>query len=87
VHKIGQKYIYPNEIGNICPWLLDSINSMVRVLQFNGKLPWKYKGTKYEKIMDEELATEYVRCPDPTSSGIVVKISCKKIDNINVGWC
>ena len=87
VHTIGQKYQYPDDIGEICPWLLDSINSMIRVLQFNGKLPWKYKGTKYEKSEANNITTEYVRCPDPTNSGVVVKISSKEINEKNVGWC
>jgi len=38
-HRIGEKYKYPEDIGKLCPWLLDSINSMVRVLQFGGSLP------------------------------------------------
>lgn len=48
-HRLGEKYRYPEDIGNLCPWLLDSINSMIRVLQFGGTLPWKYKDTEYEK--------------------------------------
>ena len=51
-HRKGDKYRYPEDIGHICPWLMDSINSMIRVLQFGGTLPWKYKATKYEKAID-----------------------------------
>ncbi len=39
VHQTGERYSYPEDIGSICPWLLDSINSMVRVMQFGGNLP------------------------------------------------
>lgn len=87
-HQLGQKFKYPEDIGNICPWLLDSVNSMVRALQFGGTLPWKYKGTKYEKVIDSnDTTTEFVRCPDPTDAGVVVKITRKKLnDPKEVGW-
>ena len=35
-----------------------------------------YKGTAYEKQIDPDgVTTEFVRCPDPTDAGIVVKIT------------
>jgi uncharacterized repeat protein (TIGR04076 family) len=88
VHKAGQIFKYPEDAGKICPWLLDSVNSMVRVLQFGGTLPWKYKGTLYEKEIDSEgSTTEFVRCPDPTSSGVVVKITRTTLaEPKEVGW-
>jgi uncharacterized repeat protein (TIGR04076 family) len=87
-HKIGQKFKYPEDIGKICPWFLDSINSMVRVLQFGGTLPWKYESTRYEKEIDSEgTTTEFIRCPDPTNAGIVAKITRKKLKvEKEVGW-
>jgi uncharacterized repeat protein (TIGR04076 family) len=51
-HQLGQTFRYPEDIGGICPWLLDSIHAMVRVLQFGGTLPWTYAGTRYEKVID-----------------------------------
>jgi hypothetical protein len=40
---------------------------MMRVLQFGGLLPWKYKDTEYEKMLDPDgITTEFIRCPDPT---------------------
>ncbi|MFX1253245.1 MAG: hypothetical protein ACFFCZ_16675 [Promethearchaeota archaeon] len=79
-HKVGDKLKYPEDRGIICPWLLDSASSMIRVLRFGGRLPWKYAGTPYEKEIDPEgITTEFVRCPDPTSSGVVLKIIRKKI--------
>ncbi|MCP4107650.1 MAG: TIGR04076 family protein [Desulfobacteraceae bacterium] len=88
VHKKGEKFKYPEETGKICPWLLDSINTMIRVLQFGGSLPWKYQGTPYEKMSDPEgTTTEFVRCPDPTSAGVVVKIIRTKLPAPkDVGW-
>ena len=63
----------------MCPWLLDSASSMIRVLQYGGTLPWKYEDTPYEKeINPEGVTTEFVRCPDPTSNGVVLKITRKK---------
>jgi uncharacterized repeat protein (TIGR04076 family) len=87
-HRLGDRFQYPDDINKICPWLLDSISAMIRVLQFGGTLPWKYQGTEFEKHLDEDgMSTEFVRCPDPTESGIVVKITRKKL-NIpkKVGW-
>ena len=77
---VGQKFAYPEDKAHICSWLLDSANSMIRVLQYGGVLPWTYKGTQYEKEIDPEgITTEYVRCPDPTEAGVVLKITRTKI--------
>ncbi|MHC5075942.1 MAG: hypothetical protein ACYTFM_05900 [Planctomycetota bacterium] len=87
-HRKGDKYRYPEDIGHICPWLLDSINTMIRVLQFGGTLPWKYKETEYEKTNDYNgITTEFIRCPDPTDAGVVAKITRKKLNSPKeVGW-
>lgn len=75
-YQIGQKFRFPDDLGQICPWLLDSMTGMLRALRQGGLLPWEYKDTPYEKVIDpEEVTTEFVRCPDPTASGIVVKIT------------
>src|SRR4030066_662084 len=67
----GQRFNYPQDLGKLCPWLIDSINSVIRVLMFGGTLPWKYKDTPYEKEIDSNgVTTEYIRCVDPTDSGI-----------------
>ena len=79
-HKRGEKYRFPEDVGRLCPWLLDSINGMIRVLLFGGSLPWKYSGTPYEKELGDNLTTEFVRCPDPTKAGIVLKITKRKIE-------
>ena len=74
-HKKGDTFKYPEELGKICPSMRDSMEPFMRVLQFGGVLPWDYKGTPYEKQMDPDgVTTEFVRCPDPTRKGIVVKI-------------
>jgi uncharacterized repeat protein (TIGR04076 family) len=74
--KVGQKFRYPEDLGEMCPWLMDSLTGMIRALEHGGELRWKYRGTPYEKVIDPEgVTTEYVRCPDPTASGIVVKIT------------
>jgi hypothetical protein len=47
----------------------------VCALENGGELPWKYKDTPFEKVIDSEgVTTEFVRCPNPTESGIVMKI-------------
>ena len=75
-HQLGEKFTYPDELGQMCPWLLDSLNGMLRVLDMGGTLPWTYAGTPYAKQIDPQgVTTEFVRCPDPTSAGIVVKIT------------
>ena len=88
VHHTGQEFQYPEDIGNVCPWLLDSVNGIVCVLQFGGTLPWKCQGTPYEKECDEKgVTTEFVRCHDLTSSSVVVKITrTKRGEPAEVGW-
>jgi uncharacterized repeat protein (TIGR04076 family) len=74
--QVGQTFRYPQDLGKLCPWLLDSITGFVRALENGGTLPWRYSGTRYEKTIDPDgVTTEYVRCPDPTNSGIVMKIT------------
>ena len=75
-HQKGEKFRYPDDMGQVCPWLIDSMSGMLRVLEYGGTLPWTYAGTPYAKQIDPEgVTTEFVRCPDPTSAGIVVKIT------------
>jgi len=87
-HRKGDKYRYPEDIGHICPWLLDSINSTIRVLQFGGTLPWKYEDPEYEKMIDDDgITTEFIRCPDPTDASVVAKITRKRLNSPKqVGW-
>ena len=87
-HRLGQKFTYPQDIGHLCPWLLDSINCMLRVLQFGGTLPWRYQDTEFEKEIDSgRVTTEFIRCPDPTDAGVVAKVTRKKRETpAEVGW-
>lgn len=87
-HQVGDTFKYPEETGNICPWLMDSINAMARVLQFGGTLPWKYTGTEFEKLIHQDgVTTEFIRCPDPTDAGVVAKVTRKVLaDPKEVGW-
>ncbi|MHA2251334.1 MAG: hypothetical protein ACXAD7_13315 [Candidatus Kariarchaeaceae archaeon] len=82
IHKIGDKLKYPEDRGKICPWLWDSARVMVRVLQYGGTLPWKYSNTPYAKEIDPYgITTEFIRCPDPTSKGIVLKVTLKATED------
>ena len=79
-HKVGDTFSYPEEKGKVCSWLLDSANVMIRVLEYEGKLPWSYANTPYDKRTDQKGVTnEFVRCPDPTSAGVVLKIIRTKL--------
>lgn len=81
-YQQGQRFSYPDDLGKLCPWLIDSINSAIRVLNFGGTLPWKYENTPYAKEIDPDgVTTEFIRCVDPTDSGIVVKITRTPIAN------
>ena len=74
--EVGQKFRYPEDLGELCPWLVDSLRGVVRALEHGGTLPWKYQGTPYEKLIDPDgVTTEFVRCIDPTDSGIVIKVT------------
>ena len=74
-YQVGQRFTYPEDLGALCPWLLDSLHGVIHVLRLGGTLGWRYEGTPYEKEIDSEgVTTEFVRCIDPTASGIVVKV-------------
>ncbi len=74
-HREGDRFEYPGDRGKICPWLMDSMNACIRVLIRDGTLGWLYRGTPYEKVIDKDgVTTEFIRCPDPTRSGVVAKI-------------
>lgn len=75
-HQVGQKFRWPDEMGGLCHWLGSALDPVVTGLSAGAILPWKYAGTPYEKVIDPDgITTEYIRCPDPSSSGIVVKIT------------
>jgi hypothetical protein len=74
-YRVGQRFSYPEDKEKICHWLLDSLRGVLEALSAGETLNWDYEGTRYEKMVDPEgVTTEYVRCIDPTASGIVVKI-------------
>lgn len=82
-YAVGDRFAYPEDAGRLCPWLLDSLQSVIQTLRCGGTLPWQYADTPYEKEIDAEgVTTEYVRCIDPTDSGIVVKVIRTKIGEI-----
>jgi hypothetical protein len=59
---------------------LDSLSGILEALAAGETLNWDYADTPYEKVIDPEgVTTEYVRCIDPTASGIVVKVIRKRI--------
>ncbi len=73
--RAGHTFAYPQEMGKLCPWLLDSLRGVVQALRFGVTLGWRYVGTPYENVLEPDgVTTEFIRCPDPTASGIVVKI-------------
>ena len=79
-HKVGEKFAYPQDFGKLCGWLRDSMSGALRAMEWGATLPWTYKGTPYEKVLDVDgVTTEFIRCPDPTSAGIVVKITRRAV--------
>ena len=73
--RAGQRFAYPEDTGRMCSWLVASLSPFIQALRYGGNLHWTYAGGPYAKEMDpESVTTEFVRCPDPTASGIVVKI-------------
>ncbi len=75
-HKLGEKFLWPKDIGNICHWLASALDPVVTSLSRGAIFTWKYQGTPYEKVIDPDgVTTEFIRCPDPTEAGIVVKIT------------
>ena len=79
-YQVGQRFSYPEDRDKICHWLLDSLSGVLDALKAGETLNWDYGDTPYEKIIDPGgVTTEYVRCIDPTASGIVVKVIRTKI--------
>jgi hypothetical protein len=79
-YQVGQKFSYPEDKDKICHWLLASLSGVFEALSAGETLNWDYKGTPYEKVIDlDGVTTEYIRCIDPTSSGIVVKVIRTKV--------
>ncbi len=75
-YHVGKTFSHPEDLGKLCPWLRDSLAGFVRALETGADLPWRYRDTPYEKEIDPDgVTTEYVRCPDPTACGIVIKIT------------
>ncbi|NHJ86734.1 MAG: hypothetical protein FK734_14820 [Asgard group archaeon] len=80
-HKKGDIFNYPEDRGKMCIWLLAAAEPMIKVLLFDGTLPWKYEGTKYQKEIDKNgITTEFVRCQDPTDHNLVLKIIRKRVE-------
>jgi uncharacterized repeat protein (TIGR04076 family) len=78
-HKKGDKFMYPEDMGKLCPWLRTSLHDFLRLMDNDVTLTWKYEGTPYEKVINENgITTEYVRCPDPTAD-LVAKITRTEI--------
>ena len=75
-HHKGEKFKWPKDRGGLCTWLSSALDPVVTALNAGGTLPWKYRGTPYEKVIDlDGVTTEYIRCPDPSEAGIVVKVT------------
>ncbi len=78
-YKVGHKFNYPEDAGLLCPWLLSSMDAVIQVLRFGGRLGWMYGGTPYEKVINKAgVTTEFIRCIDP-ASGLVAKIIRTKV--------
>lgn len=79
-HHLGEKLAWPADKGRMCSWLLDSMSGAMRVLEYGGTLSWTYAGTPYQKVIDPDgVTTEFIRCPDPTESGVVAKITRTRV--------
>ncbi|MFH1852135.1 MAG: hypothetical protein ABIA75_07295 [Candidatus Neomarinimicrobiota bacterium] len=79
-YDVGRRFAYPGEAELLCPWLQDSLRGIIAALSAGKTLGWQYEATPYEKVIDPAgITTEYVRCIDPTASGIVVKVIRTKL--------
>ena len=79
-YEAGRRFSYPEDADKLCPWLLDSLGGIIHALSEGKTLDWQYEGTPYVKVIDVGgITTEFVRCVDPTSSGIVVKVIRTKL--------
>ena len=75
-YKEGQKFRYPQDAGKLCQWLVNDIHQIYQIMRYGGKMLWTYENTEFEKVFNEKgKTTEYIRCIDPTNSGIVIEIA------------
>ena len=75
-YQEGQVFDYPQDSDKLCPWLIQDIHQVYQIIRFGGKLGWDYKNTEFEKVFNKKgVTTEYLRCIDPTNSGIVIELS------------
>lgn len=76
----GHRFSIPEDNEKICPWLLDSMSGIIEALNAGKTLGWQYNNTPYVKVFNKKgVTTEFIRCIDPTESGIVVKIIRTKL--------
>jgi len=47
-YQVGQKFRYPEDLGEMCPWLVDSLTGVFRALEHGDNLSWKYKDTPHD---------------------------------------
>jgi hypothetical protein len=57
------EFHYPEDLGKLFPWLVDSLTGVIRVLEYGNILSWKYAETSYQKVIDPSgVTTEFVSC-------------------------
>jgi len=47
--RVGDRFQYPDDLGKLCPWLVDSLTGFLRALENGATLSWRYAGSPYEK--------------------------------------
>jgi len=41
--RVGDTFRVPEDLGKLCPWLVDSLTGFLRALENGGTLPWRYR--------------------------------------------
>ena len=84
-HRKGDRFAYPKDWGKLCPYLRGSMLEFIRQLEAGETLPWTYAGTPYAKVINQDgITTEFVRCPDPSTTHVVAKIIRTEIPRIEL---
>jgi hypothetical protein len=75
-HKKGDKFEYPKDWEKLCPYIRGGTIEFIQQLEAGATLPWRYLGTPYKKVIDQEgISTEYVRYPDPSENNTAVMLA------------
>jgi hypothetical protein len=74
-YEVGHRFRYPEDLGLLCPWLVDSLTGMMRAREWRDVSPEVSRDAVREGDGSGRGCDGVRPSPDPTALGIVVKIT------------